>query len=348
MKRTLTALAVPLALALSACSGGSSGGSTASGNASSGGADAGFPVSIQNCGRTVTVDKAPQQIVSLNQGTTEMLLSLGLADRIAGTATWTDPVLPSLAQENEKVERLADNYPSLEQVLAKKPDLVTASFVNTLAEGGVAPYDTFAKLKVPAYLSHVECQKSKGGTGTSDGARETPVTMEDIDQDVRDLAALTGTKAKGEELVTSLDKRWNATKRTPKGSRPTVVFWFANAESPYVAGGLGAPGLIAEQVGLDNVYADIKDEWPQFGWEAVAAKDPDVLVIGDLTRKSETAEDAATKIAFLESNPVTKQMKAVKEKRYITLPGGDMNPSIRTVDGAEKVAEGLDKLGLGS
>ncbi|GAA4964738.1 hypothetical protein GCM10023238_35440 [Streptomyces heliomycini] len=50
-------------------------------------------VAFDNCGRRVTVGAPPKRAVSLNQGTTEIMLSLGLADRMAGTATWTDPVL---------------------------------------------------------------------------------------------------------------------------------------------------------------------------------------------------------------------------------------------------------------
>ena len=33
-------------------------------------------------------------------------------------------------------------------------------------------------------------------------------------------------------------------------------------------------------------------------------------------------------------------------KRYIVVNGADLNPSIRTVDGAEKVADGLRRFGL--
>lgn len=307
-----------------------------------------FPMTMANCGRKFTVASQPQRIVSLNQGTTEILLSLGLAKQMVGTATWTDPVLPSLAGENAQVRRLADNNASFETVIAQRPDLVTASFANTLSDSGSGSYEKFGQLKVPAYMSFVECQKAAFKSGSSDGRRSTPVTMADIDHDITDIAALTGTQSRGKKLVESLDKRMQAVHPVAGGKRVTVAYWFANSESPYVAGGLGAPGLISKQLGLSNVYAAQKDEWPQVGWEDFAAKDPDVIVLGDLTRKSQTAETAAAKIAFLESNPVTKKMDAVKNKRFIAVPGGDMNPSIRTVDGAEAVAAGLAKLHLAS
>src|SRR5689334_22629357 len=85
-----------------------------------------FPMTIEICGHTVTIAAPQQRAVSLNQGSTEILLSLGLADRMVGTATWTDPVRENLAADNARVPRLADNKPSFEVVLDTEPDFVTA------------------------------------------------------------------------------------------------------------------------------------------------------------------------------------------------------------------------------
>ncbi|WP_284302164.1 ABC transporter substrate-binding protein [Mobilicoccus caccae] len=293
----------------------------------------------------MTLPQAPQRIVSLNQGSTEILLSLGVADRMVGTATWTDPVLPALADANAEVERLAENNPSLEVVLQKEPDLVTASFHNTLAEGGVADRATFGKLGVPTYMSPSECVKANNDDG--DGARSTPLEMSTISQEVTELGRLLSVPGEAERVNASLNTRLDAAAATPAKDGTSVVYWFANSEQPYVAGGYGAPGIISRTLKLTNVYSESTQEWPQVGWEDFAAKNPDVIVLGDLTRKSQTAETAAAKIAFLEKNPVTRQMDAVRNKRYITVSGGDLNPSLRTVDGVEKVAAGLKKLGLG-
>jgi iron complex transport system substrate-binding protein len=305
----------------------------------------GFPASVERCGREITVDAPPQRIASLNQGTTEILLSLGLADRMVGTAGWTDPILPSLADANERVERLADQAPSYEDLLTTEPDLVTASFANTLSEGGVATANQLADVGVPAYLSAVECEKSDFGGG--DGARDEPLELESILDEVRDLATLTGTQERGEELASSLEERM-ATASAADFDDVSVFYWFANAEAPYGAGCCGGPGIITRALGLENVFEDQQAEWPQVGWETIAAADPDVLVVGDLTRRSQTAESGRAKIEFLEGNPVTREMTAVKEKRYVLLAGAELNPSIRTVDAVEKVAKGLRDLGFRS
>lgn len=319
-------------------------GTTESSTPQAGGA--GFPATVERCDRDTTVEQTPERIVSLNQGSTEMLLSLGVADRMVGAAGWTDPILPSLAEANESVERLADQAPSYESLLSVEPDLVTASFFGTLSEGGVATPEQLSDLGVPSYLSAVECAKSDFSAG-DDGARDVPLEMDDIYAEIRDLAQLVGEPEAAEEVVASLEKRMAAAiESAPQVEDVSALYWFANSESPYVAGCCGGPGIITRSLGLTNVFEDQQAEWPQIGWEGVADSDPDVIVIGDLTRKSQTAETARAKIEFLESNPVTRQMEAVENERYVVVTGGDLNPSIRTVDAVEKVAAGLTSLGL--
>ncbi|MFF9687872.1 ABC transporter substrate-binding protein [Streptomyces sp. NPDC014623] len=308
-------------------------------------AAAGFPVTLENCGRTVTVDAPPRHAVSLNQGSTEILLSLGLAGRLAGSATWTDPVMKGLEKDEATVPRIAENQPSSEKVLAEEPDFVSASFESTLGKGGVASRDRFAELGVPTYLSPADCV-GKDNHGSSDGSRTEPLTMDPVYGEVRDLAEVFGVPERGEKLITSLEGRIDKAAADIDASDATLLYWFANAEAPYLAGCCGAPGIITEALGAKNVFDDTHEEWPQINWETVADRDPDVLVIGDLTRTSQTAESAEKKIEFLESNPATKNLDAVRHKRYVLLSGQAMNPTIRTVEGVERVAAGLRSFGL--
>lgn len=312
---------------------------------SSGEVAEGFPVTLANCGEDVTVDGPPQRIVSLNQGTTEALLSLGLADRMAGTATWTDPILPSLASANEAVKRIDDNWPSFESVLAEEPDLVTASFGSTFDKGGTAPRSRFTELGVPTYLAPSDCE-GKEETG-GDGSRSVDFTLDLVYKEITELGELTGTSQKASEVVADLKSRVAAASDSVDADGTTVLYWFSDSQSPYIAGCCGAPGAVTKALGLKNVFDDTRDEWPQIGWEEVASRNPQVLVIGNLTRDIQSGESAQKKIDFLESNPVTREMDAVKNKRYIIATGAEMNPSLRTVYGIANVADGLKKLGLG-
>ncbi|MES9506959.1 ABC transporter substrate-binding protein [Streptomyces sp. NPDC000609] len=336
--RTMALLSAGLVL-LTACGGGTDDSATKAGHAD------GYPVTLKNCGRTVTVDAAPRHAVSVDQGSTEILLSLGLADRMAATATWSDPVMKGLERANAGVPRISDNRPSSEKVLDQEPDFISASFASTLAKGGVAPREQFEALGVPTYVSPADCT-GKDNSGGGDGARTAPLTMDGVYQEVHELAGVFGVPERGDALVARLRARVKKAAEGIDASGTSLLYWFSDSKAPYLAGCCGAPGIITGELGAKNVFDDTHEEWPQISWEAVADRNPDALVIGDLSRRAQTAESAAKKIEFLESDPVTRNMDAVRHKRYILLSGQAMNPTIRTVEGVERVAAGLRRFGL--
>ena len=304
-----------------------------------------YPLSIENCGETVTFESAPKRAVSLYQSSTEILLSLGLADRMVGTSTWFDPVLPNLEADNAKVPRLADNDPSFETVLDTEPDLVTSASAHTFTSAVVAERSKFAELGVPTYQSPAVCTDT-----TVDGenvSRDKPLSIDTLYREITDLAEIFDVQPRGAELVAQLQDRM-AKARAAIDSKfatpPTVAFWFSGIRTPYLAGCCAAPGLAASEVGAVNVFADAKDDWPAISWESVADRNPDVLVLGDLSRKRVDGDALDTKIAFLESNPVTQNLDAVRNKRFVVLTGSELDPGIREVDAVEKLAAGLATL----
>lgn len=301
-----------------------------------------YPVVLENCGYDVTIDEAPQRVVSLDQDTTEILLSLGLEDRIAGTASWTDPVLPSLEEANASVPRLADNAPTYEVLLGADPDFVAASFGRHYTEGGVVTRDRLAETGIPSYLAPTDCDKGKSVNGGA--TRTTPLTVDELYTGIRELARIFDVTDRGEALISSLqDRAAAATDGLDLGGH-TVAFWFADTKTPYVAGGLGAPALLADATGMTNVFDDT-DDWPAKGWESVVEADPDILILGDLQRDRFPGDRLDDKLAFLASDPLTSTLDAVQENRTIALHGAELNPSIRFVDGLEKIRAWWDEHG---
>jgi len=106
------------ALALAACGSAASTTSTTSppattaATAASGTTAATTP--IENCGVRVAPARPPARAVTLNQGATEVMLALGLQDRMIGTAYLDDRVAPAYAAAYRAVPVLAEEYPSRE------------------------------------------------------------------------------------------------------------------------------------------------------------------------------------------------------------------------------------------
>jgi iron complex transport system substrate-binding protein len=310
-----------------------------------------YPLILENCGRQITFDKAPSRVVSIGQSNTEILLSLGLGEKIVGTAVWFSPVLPQFAAENAKIKRLADNDPSFESVVGEKPDLVTAQYEwHVGPQGSVGTREQFADLKIPTYIAPADCV-AKDNSGGGDGVRLEMFTMDLVYQQILDYGKIFDVQDRGEKLVADLKKREAAAVAKAAGiasKNVTMAFWFSSPKLPgdaYIAGVNGGAGYIMHVLGAKDII-DLKDEWPLVSWERVTSANPTLLVIGEMTRRRHQGDSAEAKMKFLETDPVAQRMEAVQKKRIVTMDVQGMDPGIRIIDGIEQVAEGLRSFGL--
>ncbi len=310
-----------------------------------------YPLTLQNCGVEVTFDKAPAATISLGQAATEMLYSLGLAEKVVGTGVWFSDVLPEFAEANAKVERLADNDPSFESIVAKRPDLVIAQYEwHVGPQGIVATREQFRDLGINTYILPTDCV-GKDNTKGSDGTRLDPFTTETLYQTITELGQIYDDRDAASALVTDLRAREAAAKAKVAAMKIddiSAVFWFSSPEldlDPYVAGQKGAPGYILDVLGVRNVVQS-DEEWPTVGWETVARANPTVIVAAEMTRRRFEADDIEKKRAFLAADPVASQMDAVKNDRIVVMTSDSMEPGIRVVSGIEELADALASYGL--
>lgn len=308
-----------------------------------------YPLTIENCGRSVTFEEAPSQTVSIGQSSTEILYLLGLAGKVVGTALWVGPVLKGYEDINAKIDRLADNDPSFESVLAKKPDIITVQFQWQIGpEGVVAKPEQFEELGIPVYTSPADCV-GKENSAASDGVRHQVFTMDLVYREIRELAKIYNVQDKGEEVVADLKKREEAAraKVASAESKLSAVFWFSSAADadPYVAGKNGAPGYIMSVLGIENIIKT-DDEWPTVGWETIAKANPAMIVAGSMERRRYPFDSLEAKLEFLKSDPVASLMPAVTNGYVFDMDAQSMNPTIRTIEGIELLADSIAKAGL--
>lgn len=308
-----------------------------------------YPLTIKNCGRDITFNKAPERVATVGQNSTEIIYSLGLAERVVGTSLWFGPVPDAYKAANEKVAVIAQNIPSFEGIIAKKPDLVASQFEWQIGPAGtVASYEQFSELNVPVYTAPADCAKDNEDGG--DGVRKGMFDIAMVYQEVSDLAKIFDVQDKGDELIASLKAREATAKNKIAGMDKNVsaVFWFSSADlqlDPYVAGKFGPAAWIAQTLGVKNVI-DSAEEWPTVGWETIAKASPSVIVLGEMSRRRFPADDWQVKLEYLKSDPVTKLIPAVKENHLPVVDVQTMNAGIRTIDGVEKLADALVEYGL--
>jgi iron complex transport system substrate-binding protein len=258
-------------------------------------------------GRDVTLAASPQRIVSLVPSVTEILYALGAEHLLVGVTDFCD--FPPEARRRPKVGGMV--APSLEAIIALRPDLVIATNEGTRE-------DTFTQLSrvgVPVYLVAAH-------------------HVADVTSLMRRLGELTGREAAAGPLVAELEQRIVAVKKAVLPlARPRVLYvlW----PEPLIVPGRGA--LVTELIQLaggQSLTADDPDAWPRYSLEAAVAKSPEVILLAN--HGAGTGAVAVDKWKRLTSLP------AVKSGRLLSVNGDLLHRyGPRFVDGLEQLARAI-------
>lgn len=309
-----------------------------------------YPLTLDNCGAKVTFQKAPQRAIGLGQNSAEIMLLLGLQDRMVGTAFWPSKVLPQLAEANAKVKLLTVEFPTFESMLAERPDFVAAALPTLLGPSSkVAKREDFDRVGVPSYLSPGTCLDTKGSKDAY-GSRAQLWSMDLLYREIDEISRIFDVADRGQALIADFKAREAALRAsvTPGDKKLSYVFWFSSpspSADAYLGGKNGPSGFIADLLGGRNAI-EAEAEWPTLGWEGIIAAKPDVIVIASLDRNRWELDKPEAKIKFLTTDPAVSQLAAVKNKAIAVLDGQALNPGVRTIYGAEQVAQQLKALGL--
>jgi iron complex transport system substrate-binding protein len=306
-----------------------------------------YPLTIENCGSTLTFQHAPTRTVTIGQAGTEMLYAMGLSDKVVGTSLWFNNVLAKYKAQNDQIERLADNEPSFESVIGKRPELVAVELEWMVGpQGAVGTREQFHELKIPTYLLPSDCEAKDNLVG-ADGTRLAPFRIDSIYKSVSQLAQIFDVQERGQQLNDELKASLAHSIATAQGKQlkdASALVWFSSAQmdiEPFVAGHKGIPDFMLSTLGVRNVV-ESDEEWPTVGWETIAKANPTFLVIARMDRRRFPADDYEKKLAFLRSDPVTRNMDAVKHNRIIILDAMAMQASLRMFDGIEQLATAIN------
>lgn len=298
----------------------------------SGPATAGYPVSLENCGTTVAVTSEPQRVVTIKSSATELMLALGLEDRIVGSAFLDGPLPADLEAAGSKLNVMSDFLPGQEAVLGLTPDFIYGGWESNFSADGVGERDALTNLGIGTYVSPAACKGE---------AMPDPLTFDSVFSEITEAGQVFGATDAAATLVHSLERDRAALEpaATTQATRPTALWYSSGTDTPYVGAGIGSPEMIMDAAGLRNIFHDVHDTWTSVGWESIIEADPSVIVLVDATWNT-----AADKIANLESNAATQGLDAVVNKRYIVLPFASTEAGIRNVEAAASTIDQLAAL----
>lgn len=281
------------------------------------------PVTLTNNGIEMTYPTAPERAVTLNQHVTEIMLALGLADKMVGTAYLDDEILPELKADYDKIPVLSDKYPTKEVLLAANPDFVYAGWKSGFGEKGVGSMQDLEKVGIKSYL-----QASSSMPGP---------TIDDVFADITNIGRIFRVEDKANDLINKMKSELDQTiSKIGKVDEPLKVFVYDNGEDkPFTAANNYMTSLI-KTAGGKNIFDDIQKGWAEVSWEQVVSRNPDVIIIVDYGDR--TVEQ---KRNFLLTKKELADIPAIKNQRLMVLPLSAASEGVRAPIALKILAEGL-------
>ena len=254
-------------------------------------------LTMDRAGAPITLPANVERIVSMAPSTTEVLIDLGVADKIiaADTNTKKDGLL------KQDIPYFDMMKPDAEKLIALKPDVVFISGMSNAK--GNTPFSPL----IDAGICVVNIPSSS--------------SIEAIYLDIAYIAAAVKQEKNGAKIISDMQKEIEAVRKKgaaiAQDKKKTVYFEIGAAPYMYSLGTGTFINEMIEIIGAQNILADQKS-WIAVSDEMVLAKDPDVIL---------------TNVSYI-PNPIDEIMarsgwaslKAVKGKKVF---GIDTNSSSR-------------------
>jgi iron complex transport system substrate-binding protein len=304
MNRRLLSVLSVLVLLLASCGGSLPVAATPTSTPVATSSAAAFPATLTDFqGRSVTVAKRPDRIVSIGPSITEFLFALGAGPRVVGDDDFSDE--PAAAKSLPHVGGVKVN---LEQVVALKPDLVLSV---KFSDG------TIEKLASSGLVVLVV----------------DPQTAADVARTATLLGKAVG--ADGDAMARDLQKKLDDVKaKTASATSKPRVYHEIDASDPTKIFTVGPGSYIDDLITLAggaNIAAKAASAYPQLSAEEILRADPEVIVLA--------AADYSAKPEQVAARAGWSAISAVKNKRFGAIAPNLINrPGPRVAEAADAYA----------
>jgi iron complex transport system substrate-binding protein len=247
-----------------------------------------YPITVKFGGYTTTIAKKPTKIISLSPSATEIFYAVGAGSQILAVDNLSN--YPA----NAPVSEISAFEPSVEAILAKKPDLVLLSIDSTKAP---QIRNALVKLGIPVLME------------------KAPATLKDVYAENTLLARVTDRQAGAVKLNASMAKSIKEILAKAKKSSKIRIFhelddtYFSATSNTFIGKvykSFGAVNIADAAAGADN------SGYPQLSAEYLLKSDPQVIFLAD-AQYGVTADSVSKRAGW-------SQISAVKNKKIVELP----------------------------
>ena len=285
-------------------------------------------VSVDSCNRTVTFDSPPQRAISNDVNLTEMMLVLGLSDKmvgytgISGWKTLDEEMRLGVKQLPE----LSPKYPTKEVLVGADADFFFAGWNYGMKVGGEVTPETLKPFGINVYELTESCIHIMS---------KKKASMDDMYNDLLNLGLIFQIENRAKNIVDAYRSDLNNfTKKLEPIATKKVFVYDSGEDTPFTAGRYAMPTALIEAAGGINIMDDFQKSWGTVTWEEVIDRNPEVVVIVNYGKV--TAEQ---KRKFMMSNPAFANIDAVKNDRFVTLEYVEATPGPRNIKAIKKLAK---------
>ncbi|MEK6452678.1 ABC transporter substrate-binding protein [Caldifermentibacillus hisashii] len=271
-------------------------------------------------------EKAPERIMANTRPAAELLLHLGLGDKIVGVGANFGAPDKAVEEEYSKLPILGDGYVGKEATLGTDPDIVIGRgglFDN--ADWGVGTVDTLNEMGIHTYVLE---SSITGGTYDS------------VYKDIENLGKIFDVQDKAKSFIKQLKEKQNSITSKLANIEEEKTFALLFMTDPKEVSVFAAHGETFfhdafRMVKLDNVF---KNEKGEVSVEMLIEADPDVLIIPDWTTYNNSNPNDIKEALY--ANPKLSSMKAIKNKQIYAVDYNYMfGYGYNTIDGIEILAK---------
>lgn len=245
---------------------------------------------VDDAGDTLTLAAPARRVVSLIPAATELLFAIGADSSVVGRTQYCDypPAAGAVANLGDGIK------PSMEAVLARRPDLVV--LYNSGHNAAVA--GRLRELGIPSLRINTDA-------------------LSDVPRVARMLGLLTGHRPGADSVAAVFDTALAHASHpaVPARLKVLLLVW----EQPPMTIGRGSfLSELIERAGGENLFADVAASSGVVSIEAVAARNPDVIF---------TTTEGPSAFA---TRPEWQVVPAVRERRFLRMSGSEFDrPSPR-------------------